>query len=188
MTSNEIYTLVQQIVVMVTGLPGTHVIKADQTAPAPLGEYATVDTKRTSSMRGQAIIRMKNTALVSSPIGNVNNVEHDIRPQMVTQVSVNFYRGNAHDHAADLLEANKRPDISQLLFQSGAGWQQAGPINDLTALQSGEQEPRAQITIYLMHERITTATTNAIYRASVVVENEDCDELQTITTDAPAGA
>ena len=188
MTSDELYSLVQQIVVAVTGLPGTRVIKADQTAPAPQGEYATVDTKRTSSMRGQAIIRMGNTPLVDSPIGQVHNVEHDIRPQMVTQVSVNFYRGNAHDHAADLLEANKRPDISEMLFLAGAGWQQAGPINDLTALQSAQHEPRAQVTIYLMHERTQTVETNAIYSTSVVVENESGDEIETINTDAPVGA
>lgn len=188
MTSDELYSLVQRIVAAVTGLPANKVIKADQNAPAPAGEYATVDTKRGTSMRGQAIIRRRDSAPVVSPIGNVRDVEHDIRPQMVTQVSVNFYRGNAHDHAADLLEANKRPDISEMLFLAGAGWQQAGPINDLTALQSAQHEPRAQVTIYLMHERVTVATTNAIYGTSITVENEAGDELQTITTSAPVGA
>lgn len=188
MTSDQLYSLVQQIVVLVTGLPGEKVIKADQAAPAPLGEYATIDTKRTSTMRGQAIIRMGNTPLVNSPIGQVNNVEHDIRPQLVTQVSVNFYRGDAHGHAADLLESNKRPDISQLLFLSGAGWQQAGPLNDLTVLQSMQHEPRAQLTIYLMHERTQKVETNAIYSTNIVVESEAGDQLETITTDAPVGA
>lgn len=188
MTRDELYSLMHDLVVAVTGLPGNKVVKANQIDDtAPAGEYATVNVQG-SKQRGQAIIRRSNTALVASPIGQVHNVAHDIRPQVLTDIAINFFRGNALDHAADVFEANKRPDISAMLFAAGAGWVQAGPINDLTALQSARWEPRAQITVTLAHERITAATTNAIYSASVEVEDEDGDTLTTITTEAPAGA
>ena len=59
---------------------------------------------------------------------------------------------DARFRASKLLQANKRPDISVILFQNDLGWNGAEPINDLTAIQSNRQEQRAQITIRLMYE------------------------------------
>ena len=177
MTSHELYQLVRTIVLNVTGMP--EAIKAEQGAPSPSGEYATIKTTTGRRQHGQAIIKRSNTALVDSPIGPVHDVNQEIKPQVIAQAIINFYRGNAHDYAESLLGANKRADISALLFQSGVGWQRAEGPTDLTALQSNEFEPRAQITLQLMYEQSYSETINSIYSVEVITEDEDANTLNT---------
>jgi len=171
MDNLALYTLVRQIVLTCTGV--TTVIQANPNAPSPSGEYCTVFAKGPKRHRGQAIIRKTNTAPVTSPIGNVKEVQHDIRAQVIADVSVNFYRGNANDYAEQLFQSNKRPDIQELLFLNNAGWNGTNAINDLTALQSNSWESRAQITIRITYEQTTLVTTNAIYQLPVKVEDFD---------------
>lgn len=187
MTDDEIYDVFHQIVQDVTGLAGDHIIPGEDNQGAPAGPYASIKVGSSRGQRGHANQVLNNTALVSSPIGLVRDVEHDIRPQLTNDISVNFYRSGAGELASMLFQANKRPDVSQALFQAGIGWRNAGPINDLAALQSKEIEDRAQITITIWHEQSQKVTTNAIYSATVSVENEDGDILQTETIDSPVG-
>lgn len=187
MTDNEIYDVFHQIILAVTGLAGDHVIPADDNQDAPSGPYASIKVGAARGQRGHAAQKLKDTDLVSSPIGQVRDVEHDIRPQVTNDISINFYRGTAGEFASMMFQANKRPDISQLLFQAGIGWRNAGPINDLTALQSREMEQRAQLTVTVWYEQSQKVITNAIYSATVSVENEDGDVLQTETIDSPVG-
>jgi hypothetical protein len=44
------------------------------------------------------------------------------------------------------------------LYAAQLGWQRAGPINKLTALQGPAYESRAQVSIYLWHEIIFPET------------------------------
>lgn len=187
MTDNEIYDVFHQIITTITGLAGDHVIPADDNQPAPDGAYASIKVGQTRGQRGHANQVLKNTALVTSPIGQVRDVEHDIRPQVTNDISLNFYRAGAGENAGLMYQANKRPDISQILFQAGIGWRNASAINDLSFLQSQEMEERAQLTITVWYEQTQKVTTNAIYSATVSVENEDGDILQTETIDTPVG-
>ena len=187
MTDDQIYDVFHQIVTTVTGLAGDHVIPAEDNKGAPSGPYASIKVGASRGQRGHANQSLKDTDLVTSPIGQVRDVEHDIRPQVTNDISINFYRGTAGEFASMIFQANKRPDISQLLFQAGIGWRNSGPINDLTALQSKEMEQRAQLTVTVWYEQSQKIVTNAIYSATVSVENEDGDTLQTETIDSPVG-
>lgn len=187
MTDNELYDLVHSIVTTVTGFANDHVIPADDNEESPDNEYASIKIGASRGQRGQANISKSNTALVASPIGQVRDVNHDIKAQLTVDVSINFYRGNALGNAANLFQANKRPDISELLFTANVGWRNANPINNLTALQSKEQEERSQITITLMYEQIQSVITNAIYQVDIIAENENGDTIQTETVNAPVG-
>lgn len=181
MTNDQLYAVVHQIVTTITGLPGTKVIKAMQNAdaPAPLGEYAAINPYLGTTQHAQAKITRSNTAPVASPVGDVLDVAHSIKAQLVKPVSVNFYRGNAHEYAQDLAQANKRPDISQILHEAGIGWHSMDGPRDLSALQSNQWEPRAQVTINFWMEREQSATTNAIYSVEITAENSAGDTLQT---------
>ena len=187
MTDNDIYNAVHSIIAIVTGLGNDHIIPADDNRPAPASSYASIKVGADRSQRGQANIVKSNTGLVSSPIGDVKDVNHDIKSQVVVDVSINFYRSNAIENASDLFQANKWPTISDLLFQAGIGWKGAGPVNDLTVLQSQEQEERSQITITLLYEQTKSVITNAIYEVQVVVENENGDTIQSETSNVPTG-
>jgi hypothetical protein len=185
MTDNDLYDLMHSIIIAVTGLAGEKVIPADDNEQAPSGAYASIKVGASRGQRGQANISVTNTAPVSSPIGNVLDTEHEIKPQLTVDVSVNFYRASALQNATLLFQANKRPDISALLFAAGVGWRNSLPINDLTALQSKEREERSQITITLLYEGSQKVITNAIYTVPVSIENEDGDTIQTETISSP---
>ncbi len=187
MTDNDIYDVFHGIITTVTGLAGEQVIPADDNENAPSGSYASIKVGLSRGQRGHANQYLKNTELVDSPIGQVRDVEHDIRPQVTNDISINFYRDGAGEFASAMFQANKRPDISQILFQAGIGWRNAGPINDLSALQSKKIEERAQITITAWYEYQYKVVTNAIYSSSISVENEEGDIIQTQTVSSPIG-
>lgn len=187
MTDSELHDLVNTIIATVTGLANDHIIPADDNEESPDDAYASIKIGASRGQRGQANIIKSNTALVSSPIGDVRDVNHDVRAQITVDVAINFYRGNAIENATKLFQANKLPTISDLLFTANIGWKGAGAINDLTALQSKEREERSQITLTLLYEQSQSVITNAIYQVQVVVENENGDTIQTETVDSPVG-
>jgi len=187
MTDNDIYTLVHTIINMVTGIPGTNIIPADDNECSPAGEYASIKVGQSRGQRGQANITKTNTGLIGSIIGNVRNVNHEVKAQVTVDININFYRGNALENALNLFQANKLPTISDLLLTSKVGWRNEQSINDLTTLQSKEREQRAQLTVTLLYEKTQSIVTNAIYTTSVTVENEDGQQIQTETVNAPIG-
>ena len=184
MTDAQIFTLMRQIVMTVTGVP--ECILADQNQPAPVGEYATIKPKQSIVERGQANIYRRNTAAgVTSPIGQVFDVEEDIRAQVMAECSINFYRAGGNDRAQLLKQSNKRSDIQALLFRNKVGWNRADPVSDLTALQSNNWEQRSQISIYLMYETNNEITINGIYQATLAIQDEQERALGTLVVNSP---
>lgn len=187
MTDDDLYNLVHTIITTVTGLAGDHVIPADDNEESPDNSYSSIKIGTSRGQRGQANIAKSNTALVSSNIGLVRNVNHDIKSQVTVDVTINFYRGSAMENALNLFQANKRPDVSSLLFTANIGWKGVSAANDLTSLQSKEREERSQITLTLLYEQTQSVVTNAIYSVEVIAENENGDTIQTETVNAPTG-
>lgn len=164
MTREELFDIIRPIILTVTSVP--EVILADPNAPSPLGAYASVETKQAINQRGQANIRRATSVTPQS-------VDVDIRAQIIADCSINFYRGNARDLAERLLQANKRPDISGILFTAGLGWFGAGAVNNLTALQSDSYEQRAQVTIRLAYVTTDPLVINSIEAIPWEVQYED---------------
>lgn len=177
MTNQELFAKLRPIVMLATGVP--ECLLADQigpgSMPAPQGAYATITPRQSVSERGQANI-------VSRDIPG-NQVEVDVRAQIVCSASVNFYRGEALMYAERLKQANKRPDVSMMLFRSKIGWNSSDAVNNLTSLQSANFEQRAQITIRLMYEASSLPAVNNILSASVAFENEKAEVIQTFNVE-----
>mgnify|MGYP001574972372 FL=1 len=177
MTNKELFAKLRPIVMLATGVP--ECLLADQigpgSMPAPQGSYATITPRQSVSERGQANI-------VSRDIPG-NQVEVDVRAQIMCSASINFYRGEALMYAERLKQANKRPDVSMMLFKSKLGWSGTDAINNLTSLQSANFEQRAQITIRLMYETSSLPAINNILSASVVLENEKAQVIQTFSVE-----
>ncbi len=177
MTNEELFAKLRPIVMLATGVP--ECILADQAGPgsmpAPKGPYATITPRQSVSERGQANI-------VKRDIPG-DQVEVDVRAQIMCSCSVNFYRGEAIMFAERLKQANKRPDISMMLFKSKIGWNSTDAINNLTSLQSANFEQRAQITIRLMYETSSLPAVNNILSATVALENEKAQVIQTFTVE-----
>ena len=142
MEADRIFAAVRDIILATTGIP--ECLLSEPNAPAPSGEYCTVSISSNVAQRGQAIVR----EALESP----GSMSVDVAPQAITEASVNFYRGNAGDRAQRLLQANKLPSVSAMLFHAGLGWQRAGPVNKITGLQAASFESRAQVSIFLLHE------------------------------------
>lgn len=171
MTRLEIFKVLQPIVKLVTGVPT--VILADQVdnsgvgLPSPVGEYATIEPKQSISERGQANV-YRSTSLTP------RSIDVEPRAQVIVEASVNVFRGvDALSRVERLLQCNKRPDVSAALRAAKLGWQRTSAPNNLTRLQSGNPEQRAQIYIYLMYETRQTVAMNNIESASWQVELED---------------
>lgn len=186
MDNLELYKLMREIVLLATNCPVA--IDANPNDTAPSGEYCAIETKGAKRQRGQAIIRESNTELVTSPIGDVYDIDHGISSQVIADVTINFYRGDANAYAEQLFQANKRPDIQEKLFRAKVGWNGTTPINNLTALQSENWETRAQIVVRLAYEQLSTVTTNAIYQVPISINDFDSDKIiveTTLTTPNP---
>lgn len=173
MTDNDLYDLMRSIVSAVTGI--SDIIPGDDNEESPSGPYASIKIGSARGRRGQANISTANVGPVASVIGEVFDVEHDIKPQLTVDVSVNFYRADALENASLLIECNKRPDVSGLLFTAAVGWRGTTNPNDLTAIQSKEREERSQITVTLLYEGSQKVITNAIYEVPIDIITEDPD-------------
>ncbi|MDO9345037.1 MAG: hypothetical protein Q7T99_16290 [Pseudomonas sp.] len=177
MTNQELFAKLRPIVMLATGVP--ECLLADQigpgSMPAPQGAYATITPRQSVSERGQANIVSRNVP------GEL--VEVDVRAQIMCSASVNFYRGEALMYAERLKQANKRPDVSMMLFKSKIGWNSTDAVNNLTSLQSANFEQRAQITIRLMYETSSLPAINNILSATVALENEKAQVIQTFTVE-----
>ena len=177
MTNEELFKKLRPIVMLSTGVP--ECVLADQygpgSMPAPQGAYATITPRQSVSERGQANITSRDIP------GDL--IEFDIRAQIMCSCSVNFYRGEAIMYAERLKQANKRPDISIMLFKAKIGWNSTDAVNNLTSLQSANFEQRAQITIRLMYETSSLPAINNILSVEVALENEKARVLETFTVE-----
>ena len=177
MTNQELFAKLRPIVMLATGVP--ECLLADQigpgSMPAPQGAYATITPRQSVSERGQANIVSRNVP--------GEQVEVDVRAQIMCSASVNFYRGEALMYAERLKQANKRPDVSMMLFRAKIGWNSTDAVNNLTSLQSANFEQRAQITIRLMYETSSLPVINNILSATVALENEKAQVIQTFTVE-----
>lgn len=155
----DLYRHLSRIVKLATGIPT--VTLADDNAPAPTGSYASIEPYSGIDERGQA-----NQSSVSNAI-NSDNVDVTISRQLVVRASINFYRDDAKLYAAKFKQANKRPDVAQLLRVAGIGWSDTSAVNDLDALQSGKVEQRSQITFTFWMELKDDLITNALLHVPV---------------------
>ncbi len=178
-----LFALMRDIVLAVTGVPSC--ILANQNKPSPNGEYCAIHIDGPKRQRGQANIIDKNTDAQPSPIGNVFNVNTEVRAQVNADITLNFYRGDANLYATSMYQANKLPSISAMLYAANVGWQGSNAVNDLTALQSNQQEPRAQLVIRVMYEQVVDEVVNSIYGVLTEVQNEDGDIIIEDFTQAP---
>lgn len=179
MNEIDIFTVLRPIVLSLTGVDSC--ILADPNAPSPDGVYATIRPIQSLTQRGQA--NMKMTNVVAQP-----NISVDVRAQVIAECSINFFRGDAMSNAQRMFQASKRPDVSNTLRQAGLGWFRAGPVNNLTALQSNQFEQRSQVSIFLLYETTDSVIINSIERVQVIVDNEvptTLVDFEIVTPDAP---
>ena len=183
MTNDDLFAVVRKMVMLVTGLDD--VIIRDPNIGSPTGEYCAVEVAGPARIFAKPGSRMYKVGPVASPIGNVYDVGQEVKTHVIRDVALNFYRGTANDHAIKILGAPRRMDVHELLLRNSLGWVSTGPVNDLTALQSGSYEQRAEVTMVIASLETQSVQSNAIYQSSLSVQNEDGTEMTTETITAP---
>lgn len=176
MTRLELYNVIAPLISLVTGIDRNKVILADQNAPAPSGQYITVEPTQSLTQRGQANV-------ISKTSQTPDSVDVDVRPQMISECSVNVYRGDARNQAQKLVQMNKIPTVQEALFRARVGFNRAESVNNLSALQSNEIEQRAQVSLYLMFEFSNEIVINSINSVQLVTEDESSNILSDITVE-----
>lgn len=170
MTNEEIFQVLRPHIERVSGRE--QVILANQNKNSPIGEYASVQIRTDVGERGQANIIKRNVP------GNL--VQDEVRSQQVVTCVTEFYRGDAQEDAAKLLQMGRRQDVVWDLFKHKMSIRNIGRVMDLTALQSSNFEQRARVEIYLWMEGVGTYEVNNILAVEVQVQNEQGDILQEI--------
>jgi len=171
MTNEELFAILRNVVMTVTGIP--ECIMADQNVKAPLGPYATIRPRQSIAERGQANIYDKDIA--------GDKVHTNAKAQVVATCSINFYRGDAMRYAEMLKQCNKRPDISMALFRAKIGWLGTDAVNNLTSLQSSNWEQRSNINVRIMYEVDNIAEINNILHFALEIQDEKARVLATIS-------
>ena len=175
MTNYDIYTVMRQIVMKVTGLKQVYL--ADQAVQAPPGAYATIRVSQ---------------GVQPMALGSVRRA-YDKEKQTVTEtvscpvrydIPVNFYRAGAMDYAPMLINCSRLSGVHALLLSKRLGWAGSDPVQNLTALQSSEQEERAVIVVHLVGEKKVSEIVNTIEAARIIVEDEKTNVLRDSDVDS----
>lgn len=174
MTDLEIFQKVRPLIMMATGVP--ECILADPNIDAPSGAYASVRVSGSMDEHGQPITRKTNAAN--------SQVTYDVRAQIIAEVVIDFYRGEALHFARRLRGAYRRPKVSAYMFQNNFGWNRLGAVNNLSTLQSAGVEQRANVSLFIRYEEYDpdlVETINVIekvpYEVSELDNNGDDREL-----------
>lgn len=173
MDSHTLYLLLAPHIKKVTGVP--LVIKAAQNAPAPASSYASVLVKTDITERGHAFKRheLKKDDTATFEFTNTAQLE-------ITCV-VEFFRDGAKDYASKLLQIQRREDVIWDLFKNKVNLLRTGRLLDLTELQSNTYEERARVDLFMRAEEISKYDINRIMQVSANVNNEQDNELQSVT-------
>lgn len=175
MTNTELYKLLHPAVMLASGVP--EIVPAGDNKSAPKGSYASIHVRTDIGQRGMAF---KDRRLLSDN----ETFEHTIRSQQEVACAVEFYREGAKEYAANMLQLDKREDIYWDLYSAGLMIMSTGPVLDLTALQSNQYEERARVDIYLRMQVARVYNINRIMEVTGTVQNEDGDDLQSVTVKA----
>lgn len=184
MTNSELYLVVRQMVHAVTGLPLDKIVAQDPECNIK-GEYCAIKINGTARERGRGSINFGQSDIVSSPIGDVRNLTSDIISYIERDVTLNFYRGAAHDYARSMTACGRFFSVRDVMLRNGVGLLGRGVVNDLTALQSDSREPRAEITLTIATTENYSDEINAVYGVSLIAENEKAEMLATVSISAP---
>ncbi len=171
----ELFSIMREIVLTVTGI--SECILDDQNYTAPSGEYCTIEPFSNLRQIGRGAVTDEEVDAEDGE--DYYDIEETLTTLIEATVSVNFYRGDARNYAQKLMFCDERSDIHEKLLVNNLGWMRTDAANNLTTLNSAQQEPRSQINIYIQFEQDQSYTVQQIYHVEFEIQNEDGDIIST---------
>ena len=167
----KLFKVLRTVVMRATGVK--ECILADQNAPAPKGDYATIRIND----RAKEIVRPQSDYSVINPRDANSMLRFEMKTSLLADVHVNFYRDGAFSKASKLMGCTRIPSIADIITRSELGIMRIGSAINTTALQSDRTEERATIQLDVAFERIYTEEIAPINSVAISVETEDGKNL-----------
>ena len=186
---DALYTDLQRLVFIASGVDQGRVILADQGRPPPEPQGDLYATYNPIPVR--AVGHPRTSLALVDPVADYNESLlgsdwQDFEATTITQLdlmlSCNFLNEGARDAAWKLHNANFRYPVTDQLWSMQAGWRFASDVRRLTDIYQAGLQPRYQVDVHLY---IATQIKDAILRAagfSVSVEDEDGNEVISFTS------
>ena len=146
----HLFKVLRSVVLKATGV--NECILADQNAPAPKGDYATIRIND----RAEETVRPQESYNTIDPKDSHSLLNFSLRTSLIADVHVNFYRSGAFSKASKLIGCTRIPSIADIITRAELGIMRIGEAINTTALQSDRTEERATITLKIAFERLYT--------------------------------
>ena len=184
-----LYTDLQRLVSIASGVDQGRVILADQGRPPPEPQGDLYATYNPIPVR--AVGQPRTSLALVDPVQDYNESLlgtdwQDFEATTITQLdlilSCNFLNEGARDAAWKMHNANFRYPVADQLWSMQVGWRGASEVRRLTDIYQAGLQPRYQVDVNLYVE---TQITDEILRAagfSLNVEDEDGNEVISLTS------
>ena len=169
MTSEEVFTVLRDVILSVTGVE--ECIQANPNGQAPAGGYASV-------LVSDHVIPQSRGSVYQKVDEAAGIMEYQTKFPAVRQVTVNFWRGKAVDRAAKLTRIHYLPAVADRLFAAGIGIADVSAVQNLTALQSNQMEQRAAVTMSVVTMEEVSETVGIIKHLNGIVVDEKNRKIQ----------
>ncbi len=159
MKSREVYLAVFDLVKQ--ALPKIPAVLANQEAPVPVGDFCTILPLQARAVGQPELIHS------NDPQGNLYET---VSGHQAWLVSVNFFtfeRGAALDNAERLRSYVQSSRATNSLNIRGLGFISATPVRDLSGIEAGRWECRAQLDLELSAVTTDTFTIEAIDKITI---------------------
>lgn len=159
-TTININDVMHDYVVGATGLAGDHVLFAQNNAPSPNDQYASINLI-TSAKIGESATKYGNNAAVELS-------DFTLRDHAYAVFSVQVLRGDAMQTARALKSYHNTPAGQLLLEQLGVTFKRVSEIRNIAAVFGGRFEDRVGLDFEFYYDETVTQTVNSL--ASVEID------------------
>lgn len=153
---------IHDYVAAATGLDGDKVLIGQGDIPSPNEPYATV-IERKSDRHGTPSTRYSDN-------DDITKSNYEARQWSWASFSINFFRAGAHDLARALRSYEYNPAGQLILEQNSVVFQNMSDVRNLSAVQSGKFEQRAQVDLEVQFIEVSTVAVNSLDSAEITIE------------------
>jgi hypothetical protein len=147
----DLYEVLQNIVVLASGVPLDSVILADQGETAPSGLHATYKLIPVRAV-GHPRKEREDIAAYDTTVYDWTDFEETTFSQMEFILSCNFFNEGAENAAWKMHNANFIESLKQYLYVNSIAYRYCSEVRNLTQLAQAGMQPRYQVDVHLYIE------------------------------------
>lgn len=169
-TIDELHGTLAKLVRDASGVPLA--ILANQGGDRPTGRYATYNPIPMRAYGHPRRLRSYVPAVAPVPEFEWTDIEEITISNLELLLSLNFFNAGSASAAMRMLDCQFRQPIGEYLYRSGISIRDAGPVRELTGLESGTVQSRHQVDVHMFVELGVTDTVLRAAGMRVKIEDE----------------